>query len=147
MASGTTREERIAHANALIQIIASHGRRFFMHQPRAKNESGILEEPRFARLELRNGRIYYIDDYTQKAVYTYQTKFRNSWHGFSHGGTLKNLVECMVEYIRFGTKVPKWMIVIQQMGRETLEGNIWGYDFESAIKVREEAYLLPIIGD
>lgn len=100
---------------------------------------------RYAYFEIRNGRVYFIDDYTQKATYLAKTGFRNNWRHFSHGGTLRALVEDMHEYIVNGTPVPRWRIVIQQLGSNGLEGNVWGYDVESARAVRDAAYALPIL--
>lgn len=51
----------------------------------------------------------------------------------------------MRDYIMHGTPIPRWKIVIQQLGAEGLEGNIWGYDVEGAQAVRDAAYTLPII--
>lgn len=144
--------ERVKHANALIKIIASHGRRFFYYggsnvfDPVTKITTFVPED-RFARIELRRGRVFIIDDYTQKSVYTHKTGFGNNWRGFSHGGTLRGLVEDMRDYIIHGTPIPRWKIVIQQRGQAGLEDNIWGYDVESANSVRSAAYALPIVAD
>lgn len=134
-AKKTEKQVRLEHANALIKIIASHGRRFFWH-------GGAC---RYSRLELRRGRVYFVDDYTEKAVYTHNTTFGNKWRGFTYGGTLRSLVEDMRDYILRGTPIPRWKIVIQQLGADGLEGNIWGYDVKDAQAVRDAAYALPII--
>lgn len=145
-----TKAARLDHANALIKIIASHGRRFFWHggvnrwNP-STNTSTFEPADRYARLELRRGRVYFIDDYSEKAIYTHKTTFENKWRGFSHGGTLRALVEDMRDYILHGTPIPRWKIVIQQLGAKGLEGNIWGYDVDGAQAVRDAAYALPII--
>lgn len=130
--------ERLEHANTLIRIISEHGRRFFMHTP--KNG-----ETRIARLELRGGKVYFVDDYSQKSVYTHKTAIPSRWKGFTHGGTLRSLVEDMRDYIVKGRPIPRWKIVIRQLGSEGLENNVWGYDEKSAEKVRELAYALPIV--
>jgi hypothetical protein len=127
----TTKQERVDQANELIKIIGSHGRKFFFNK----------EENRFAKFELRNGRVYFIDDYRSAAIYI---DIRGQWRGFSHGGTLRALVLDMREYIVNKTPVPRWKIVIQQLGKSDLTGNIWGYDVESAQTVRDAAYALPI---
>ena len=51
----------------------------------------------------------------------------------------------MRDYISKGTRVPRWKIVIQQLGHNDLEHNIWGYPVEAAQAVRAAAYALPII--
>lgn len=127
--------ERLAHANELIRIIGSYGRRFFWNS----------EHGRFAYFEMRLGRVYLIDDYTGKAIYTHRTGFANRWRGFSHGGTLRSLVEDMRDYIMTGQQIVRGRIVLGQLGRDGLEGNIWGYAADEAAKVRELAYALPII--
>lgn len=144
------RLERLAHANALIGIIATHGRRFFWHggvhvwDPAAQ-ASVLVPADRTARLELRRGRVYFIDDYTDKPVYTHPTRFGNRWRGFSHGGTLRALVEDMRDYVTNGTPIARWKIVIQQLNSPGLEDNVWGYDAQAAAQVREQAYALPIV--
>ena len=131
----STKQERVDHANQLIRIIAAHGRRFFYCQ----------KYSRTARVELRNGRVYFVDDYSDKAIYTHPTNWGNKWRGFSHGGTLRDLVEKMRDYITHGKPIPPGYIVIKQLGKDGLDGNIWGYDVASAEAVRAAAYELPII--
>jgi hypothetical protein len=144
------RLERLAHANALIRIIASHGHRYFWHggvhvwDPAAQ-ASVFKPADRYARLELRRGRVYFIDDYTGKPVYTHPSRFGNRWRGFSHGGTLRALVEDMRDYVTHGTPIARWKIVIQQLDRADLEDNVWGYEAQAAARVREQAYALPIV--
>lgn len=130
-----TKQDRLTHANQLIKIIGTYGRRFFWNS----------ENKKFARMDLRGGHVYFIDDYTGIAIYTHKTGFSNKWRGFSHGGTLRSLVEDMRDYIANGTQIPRWKIVIQQFGRDNLEDNIWGYPKDDAEAVRREAYALPII--
>jgi hypothetical protein len=131
----STKQERLENANELIRIIGSHGRRFFYSK----------ERDTFARLELRNGRVWWVDDYRGGEVYTHRTGLHNSWRGFSHGGTLRSLVEDMRDYITSGRKIERWKIVIRQLNSKGLENNIWGYSEEDATTVRERAYTLPII--
>ena len=133
--SAIDKQARLQHANDLIKIIGSHGRRFFYNK----------ERDVFARLELRNGRLWWIDDYRGAEVYILNTGFRRHWRGFSHGGTLRALVEDIREYITKGTRIPGRKIVIQQLGKDDLSENIWGYDAEGAKAVRAAAYALPIV--
>lgn len=131
----STKQERLQHANALIKIIGTYGRKFFYSK----------ERDAFAAMELRAGRLWWIDEYRGSAVYIRKTGFSSNWRGFSHGGTLRSLVEDMREYITNGTPIPRWKIVIQQRGHDDLTGNIWGYDVASAQAVRDRAYQLPIV--
>jgi hypothetical protein len=125
--------ERLAHANELIRIISSHGRSFFFNKT----------HDRIAELVLcSRGRIWFLDDYTGKLVYTHKTTWTNKWRGFSHGGTLRDLVEMMRDYIVHG-----WPIYENYLGPDNIftDGNIWGYTQEAIDAVRAEAILLPII--
>lgn len=134
----STKQERLQHANDLIKAIGSHGRRFFYS----------AERDAFACLELRNGRVWWIDDYMGRCVFTHRTTFTNGWRGFSHGGTLRSLVEDMRDYITHGTPIPRWKIVIQRLSAadDDLGDNVWGYSEEAARAVRAAAYALPICG-
>lgn len=128
--SATIKEQRAAHANALIDVIARHGRRFFYNQRHQRN----------ARIELRNGRVYFIDDYSGKAIYTHRTTFENRWRGFSHGGTLRSLIEQLRDYIMNGTLLSRWVIAPAYAASD---GDIWGYG-PAAEAVRAEAWALPL---
>jgi hypothetical protein len=149
--SATEKQVRLEHANALIKIIASYGRRFFWHGgssqwDEATKNHVFVPADRLARFELTKGRLYFIDDYTEQAILLPRPYWgRSNWRGFSHGGTLRSLVEAMSDYIRLGTPVPRWQIVIQYLGEKGLERNIWGYDAKAAEAVRTEAYALPIV--
>lgn len=128
--SATIKEQRAAHANELIDVIARHGRRFFHNQRHQRN----------ARIELRNGRVYFIDDYSGKAIYTHRTTFENRWRGFSHGGTLRSLIEQLRDYIMNGTLLSRWVIAPAYANSD---GDIWGYG-PAAEAVRAEAWALPL---
>src|SRR5574337_318330 len=127
--------ERLQHANDLIKLIAAEGRRFFYCQT----------TDRTAHLLLRHGHVYFVDDYSGKEIYCSSPGFGNKWRGFSHGGTLRDLVEDMRDYVLRGTPIPRWKIVIRQLGQPGLEDNVWGYDVDSARRLRHAAYQLPII--
>lgn len=141
------KQARLQHANDLIRVIASHGRRFFWHagvnvlDPATKAVTWVPAE-RYASLELRSGRVYFIDDYTQKSIYTHKTSIPSRWRGFSHGGTLRALVEVMRDYIIHGITLHPEYIAPERINPGS---NIWGYSQEEAISVREAAFKLPII--
>lgn len=120
--------DRLAQANALIAVIASNGRRFFRHKDR------------IAHMELRAGRIYFVDDFSGKAIYTHKTSFGNRWRGFSHGGTMRSLVEHLRDYITTGQLLPRWIIAPPYSSQP---GDIWGYG-AAAESVRSEAWALPM---
>jgi hypothetical protein len=116
--------QRAGHANALIQIISDHGRRFFF----------CRSTGRVAYLILKGGRVYLVDDYTGATIYTHKTSFGNGWRGFSHGGTLRNLIEMLRDYIVHGTLLHPSYIA----------QDCWAYDASAVLAVRRHAYLLPM---
>jgi hypothetical protein len=128
-----SKAERVEHANQLIQVIARHGRRFFYDQ---KSDTT-------ARLEVdHRGKVWFHDHYSKARVYTHPATFGNSWRGFTHGGTLRQLVEDMRDYVMTGRQI--W---ISSLGpqRNSDQSNIWGYEELAMAKVRKEGSLLPII--
>ncbi|MNV86395.1 hypothetical protein D3C71_1804260 [compost metagenome] len=133
MSTAQARQERVEHANALIQVIAAHGRRFFY-----RGESG-----RVARVELDpRGRVWWVDDYTGKRIYTHHTPFGNRWRGFSHGGTLRALAEAIRDYITTGTRMHRGHIAPPMS-----YGDLWGYGPEAAAAVQVAAFALPIMAN
>lgn len=125
-----SKAQRLEHANALIETISRHGRRFFRNR-----ESGAI-----ARLELdARGRVWLIDEYRGARVYV---AYRGRWRGFSHGGTLQNLVESLHHYIQRGDLLHPEYIAPTRM--DPKNGDIWGYGAEAAAAVRAEAYALPL---
>ncbi|PTM35932.1 hypothetical protein DA103_09135 [Enterobacter cloacae] len=132
--SNIDKQARLQHANELIRIIAAHGRRFFfsLHTGRTAE---MLIDPR--------GRVWFVDEYTGKVIFTHKTTFANKWRGFSHGGTLRDLVEMMREYIVNGDPIPEYYLGPER--RQLTDGNIWGYEPEAMQTVRDAAINLPII--
>ncbi|WP_446903034.1 hypothetical protein [Burkholderia sp. YIM B11467] len=126
-----TKIERVEHANQLIQVIGAHGRRFFYN----------TQHDRYARIEVdARGKIWFVDDYTQKRVYTHN---KGRWRVFSHGGTLRSLVGRMRDYITTGWQLPRGVIAPSYIGNRS--DNIWGYSPEAAEAVRAAAFELPIV--
>ncbi|WP_205403040.1 MULTISPECIES: hypothetical protein [unclassified Shewanella] len=121
--------ERVEHANALIKVISEHGRKFFEH-------NGVI-----ATFELdKNGKVWFVDEYTKVRIYTHLGR---KWHGFSHGGTLRDLVCAIRDYIYKGIQLDiDW---IAPSRRNPDNGDIWGYGKEAAAAVRAAAAQLPII--
>lgn len=132
-----TKAERLGHANELIQVISRHGRRFFYNR-----ETGSI-----GQLELDGrGRVWWIDDYRGARVYTGKVMgYPHEWRGFSHGGTLRSLVEAMRDYVLHGKLIHPDHIAPCRMNPQN--GDIWGYGFEAAAAVRCEASWLPIFAD
>lgn len=136
MSNKTTKQERLDHANALIKIIAAHGRHFFFSLHTGKTAELFIG---------KQGRVYLIDEYTSKVIFTHKTTWPNEWRGFSHGGTLRGMVEMMRDYIVKVEKIPAFYLGIDR--RNITDGNVWGYSSEAIKAVRLEASMLPIIGD
>lgn len=125
------KRQRCEQVNQAIRIIGDHGRRFFFYEA----------AQRYASLEVdQRGKVWLIDDYTGKRIYTHPTTWGGRWGGFSHGGTLKSLVERLRDYICKGKPLH-----ISWLGPERFgDSNIWGYDEGSIRKVRDLAGALPV---
>lgn len=120
---------RIDAVNELLKVIASHGRKFFNHK-------GVV-----AHMEKDiNGKVWLVDEYTRCRVYV---AYNGNWFGFNSGGTLKNLVLELYEYIKSGSPVS-----VDRLAYTGFRGdgsNVWGYPIESVEPMREQALKLPCI--
>lgn len=122
---------RAEHVNQAVRIIGNYGRRFFFN----------AKWDRYASIEVdARGRIWWVDEYTMVRIYTHRTTWGNKWYHFSHGGTLRDLVELFRDYIRTGKPVHAWFLGPE---RQWSDGNIWGYPPEDMQKVRDLAGVLP----
>lgn len=88
---------RLDAANSFLRVIADlPTRRFF--------RSG----DRVARLMIdRGGRIWYVNEWSgarRKRVYV--SGPRRQWNGWVHGGTLAEVVQCLVQFVRTGERLP-----------------------------------------
>lgn len=121
------KKERLEAINKLITFISERGRRFFY----------CKSKDRTAYMKIKNGRVYFVDDYTEEDVYAY-THYTDR-NGFSHGGTLWAMVCDFSEYIRKGNDANG------SHGYSGLYSEYWGYDDESTkeiiIYARELGYL------
>lgn len=118
---------RCEYANRLIEVISSYGRSFFYSRRRDS----------VARLSF-DKRVYLHDE----GGATIEVKASSKWKGFSHGGTLRDLVLQMRNYVQRGERIdPAYLGIDRQIG----EGNIWGYPPEQMRLCREAAQQLPII--
>ncbi len=123
-----SKEQRLQQANELLVLIASKGREFFRH------------EGRVAHFELRNGRVWYVDAYTQRAIYTHSTYSR--WRGFTGGGTLLAVIRGLSKWIHTGQAVednhygpwPDWYC----------GGDVWEYGSDMEI-IRAKAREIGVI--
>lgn len=121
------RLERLQHANDLIKAISEHGRRFFWNE----------RDKRLARLEMDDrGKLWWIDDYRGSRVCVERFGGReHAWRGFSHGGTLKSLVQMMRDYVKNDTPISAWYIA----------QDCWGYNPEEAAACRAQVANNPAL--
>ena len=119
-----TKRQRLAEANRVLEAIARHGRRFFHN----------AEHDRVARFEIDiAGRLWFRDDYTWRRIFT---AWRGNWRQFSHGGTMRRLVDDLAAYIRTGPPIagghfgpwPQWYC----------DGDLWGYGADAMAALRDE---------
>jgi len=120
---------RAAEASAVLAVLARHGRRFF-YSP---------SFDRVARLEVdARGRVVFIDDYTDRRVATHA---KRDWPGFSHGGTLRSLVEALRDYIITGESVAAGHFGPWPDRREDL----WAYGLDEMERVRADLRGSPAV--
>lgn len=125
------RTERASRVNTLIETIGDVGRRFFWDR-----------RGRRARMEVdRNGRVWFVDDFTEKRIYTHNERGR--WQGFSHGGTLRHLV---IWFRKFITGEAEWIPagLFGPWPQTLCEGDLWGYGKDMQ-RVRDCAFELGLI--
>lgn len=124
----SVQNERVEHANELIRLIASCGREFFR-----KGET-------VAHLEIdKHGKVWFVDDYSRCRIYTH---YRYDWRGFSHGGTMRRLIERLRDYITKGEKLTSFIIAPRCSNKDG--SNIWGYEPSAAETLRQAAWQLPM---
>lgn len=125
--SAPATNERIDQCNELIRLIASTGRKFF------SDKNGYV-----STLELgKRGRVLFVDYYTRRRIDTHAQK----WTGFTSGGTLRDLVERMRNYVKKGEKLP--LSVIGCFYRAD-GSNVWGYPADELEALRIEVAKLPM---
>lgn len=120
--------DRLAKANALIQVMGDCGRGFFRHKDR------------YARIEVdARGRAWWIDDYTEKRIYMH---YQGRWRHFSHGGTMRDLANYFRDYVLKGTRVPANRLGPWPEGY--CNADLWGYGLDMKT-VRDAARALGIV--
>jgi hypothetical protein len=126
----STKSSRIAEANEVILHVSTFGRRFFY-------------SARFCRVAFfemtAGGRVRFVDDFTGFRVNPFHD---GRWKNFSHGGTLKCLVEALADYIEKGKAIRPghfgpWT---ELFGRD-----LWGYGIEEMDKVRAAIEQSPCV--
>ena len=127
---GQQRLDRIIAANEFIRVIANCGRRFF-HNTGAGHD---------AYLTLNAGRniVWLFDDYTGKRI---NIAKEGRWEGFSHGGTLKSLLQSIGRHVLCGSMMRYGYF--QPLMANGFE-NPWGYG-DDILTVRDEGVRLGLI--
>ncbi len=121
------KENRLNAANEFIEVIAGCGRMFLRHRENV------------ASLELSDqGRVFFNDHYSGKKIYTHRKYV--VWRGFTSGGTMKGIVECLRDFITKGEQMNASYFQ-PEMGNGF--ENPWGYG-EDILKVKAAAIRLGI---
>lgn len=92
----TDKNERVEIINKLIKFISERGQRFF-YTSCTLHENNVDS---MAYMKLKNGRLYFVDDYTKREVPVLNNG--RYWKGLSHGGTIRALILDFAEFIRSG---------------------------------------------
>lgn len=122
------KQKRVDTANRMIAAISSCGRKFFNHKGR------------ISHFEMDGrGRIWFIDGYTQKRIYTH-CKW-SKWRGFTEGGTLMALIQSLQKYIVTGDQ-PR--LNLGPWPDYLCNGDLWGYGDHAMGCVREAAVNLGL---
>ena len=120
----TEKYKRLKKVNNLIKFISERGRGFF------KSKS-------LASICIINNRFYFFDDYSEQMIYMWNNK-RWQWR-FSHGGTLRQLLLKLKNYVITGQ--PLIFIIPYTFQNE----NIWGYPEDDAKEIEDYAKSLGLI--
>jgi len=124
--------KRLENVNAFIKVIGDHGRRFFYNS----------KSDRYAHMEIdKRGRAWFVDDYTEERIYTH---YSGEWRGFSHGGSLRSLVQVFRNHIKQGTKINAHFFTCRSW---VGGGHPWGYSSDSLEVLREEGVLLGVVAE
>lgn len=107
----TTKPDRLLKANRLLRGIASCGRMFFRH------------DGKISQFELdAMGRVWFRDEHSGRRVYTH---YSGEWRGFTNGGTMRNLVCHLRDFIRAGKMMPDH--TLGPWPAWYCNGDLWGY--------------------
>lgn len=120
---------RCEYANRLIQVISSYGRCLFYSK---KNDQ-------VAYLSYDH-RVYLHDEGTGQRI---EVRAGCPWPGFSHNGTIRDLVEQLRNYVMRAQRLDPVYIGIDKLHGP---GNVWGYPDDQIRLCRQAAMRLPVLG-
>jgi len=130
-------QERLDAANEFISVIASCGRNFFSENSDMRGDRRV-SNPFVSTMEVDGrGKVWFTDYYTKKRIYTH---YSGDWRGFTSGGTLRNIVQSLRDFIKRDAKMRKEYFQ-PDMGNGF--NNPWGYG-EDILKIKESAVRLGI---
>jgi len=125
MGNNDNKLNRAETANAFIRVISEHGREFFRRGNRVS----------YFTVDAR-GYVWFVDSYRNIPIYTH---YRGRWRNFSQGGTQRNLVISLRDYICGRAPLP-----VNQLGPWPdwySEGDPWGYG-EPMVAIRSQCAAL-----
>jgi hypothetical protein len=114
------KQERVEIVNKILRKIASKSHQDFYYK----------DADRYAEMKIKNGRIYFTDDYTGKDVYAYSHAYGSKRGKFSHGGTMWGLINDFREFIQTGKYTNG------NHGYGGLYCTHWGYEEEDMKDIR-----------
>lgn len=120
---------RCEYANRLIQVISSYGRCLFYSK---KNDQ-------VAYLTYDH-RVYLHDEGSGQKI---EVRAGCPWPGFSHNGTIRDLVEQLRNYVMRAQRLDPVYIGIDKLHGG---GNVWGYAEDQIRLCRQAAAGLPVMG-
>lgn len=129
---------RVEDVNKVIKLIGDHGRRFFYYPAYTGAEHGTYSYFAFAKQHL----LMFVDGRTLNAINPENT---GRWERFSHGGTLREMVVALAQYVNTGEPIPIDYICTPR--RDPANGNIWGYPDTAAESLRAAVMQLPVFTD
>jgi hypothetical protein len=128
------RADRLLCVNALVTVIAVHGRRFF-------SWDDLVD---FMEMDVR-GRLWWNQRWNGKRLYLHGPGPTILRRGFSHGGTLRELVLCLREYVLTGKRIWRGGLGPWKHHPDA-DGGLWGYGEEMQV-VRVVARSLGILAE
>lgn len=121
-------EERLEQANAIIRVIGSYGRHFLSEN---SDRRVLVADPFFAHFKVdKRNEVWFVDRYSRKA----NLVRLSDWPHFSDGGTLRDLVKHLANYIAVHSQIN--LRIFGPWAEWVCSGDLWGYG-EDMQKVRD----------
>lgn len=124
------KRERAALVNELVQTIASVGRQFFLYEKEGKKNIASMEVD-------DRGVIWWIDQYSEEKIYV---AYHGRWRGFTNGGTLKEFVRYLAQFVRDGVPLSPHVTGLSNV-------NYWAYPSDAVSEVQQLGIKLGVFRD